>query len=84
MLFIYLGAKLASQQQSECSNKIAHLCSIISDGIQFEKEHMTFLAQFVKQKHTKIATMADDLHQMSTGQKSSNKTTLQKQILIEK
>jgi hypothetical protein len=66
MLLIFTGCKLASQQHLEGAAKIVHICHCISGGYRFQRQHLEFLVQFVKQKSNKILNMEAEIEEMRT------------------
>lgn len=64
MLLIYLGCKLSSQQLLDAASRISHLCHILSEGYNFQRQHLEFLVQFVKQKSSKVLLMQKEVQEI--------------------
>ena len=87
MLLIYLGCKLSSQQLLDAASRISHLCHVLSEGYNFQRQHLEFLVQFVKQKSSKVLLMQKEVQEIREKlqpNQTNNKITFQEQIIKEK
>ena len=87
MLLIYLGCKLSSQQSLDAASRISNLCHVLSEGYNFQRQHLEFLVQFVKQKSSKVLLMQKEVQEIKDKlqpNQTNNKITFQEQIIKEK
>jgi len=87
MLLIFLGCKLSSQSLSDACSRVSQLCHVLSEGYRYQRQHLEFVVQFVKQKSSKIIMMQREVREMKEklqSHQTNNKITFQEQIIKEK
>ena len=77
----------SSQQSLDAASRISNLCHVLSEGYNFQRQHLEFLVQFVKQKSSKVLLMQKEVQEIKDKlqpNQTNNKITFQEQIIKEK
>lgn len=84
MILIYLGFKLSAQGKDQAALKICRLCFILTKGSKFQRKHMQFVMQYLKQKNRKIEKLCREINIQNESNAKNNKAQLQEDLVKEK